>query len=273
MYKMSQFCSMVGMNKSKVRFYEKKGLFETRRKDNNYRAFSPEDAFRVNAFLVLLQYGFTVDEAIGLMDKKQSGEAFFRRLEGKQKELERQKQELEYRVRRIQKTLAALKSSENEEFFLAEVEDKYYANASTGLDFSPAVENTNILKGMYACLFASHCCRLIPVEEILSGCEQVNPSYINAIPVSDMGFLEGYETFRLKRLTLGRCLIHTRKKTRRESAVGESFQPLREYLEKNRLKPRGEQLLIMPSFLNLDAKGSDIEVLILPVEDDESKEL
>lgn len=32
----------------RIRFYEKHGLLATRREENGYRVFSPEDAFRAN---------------------------------------------------------------------------------------------------------------------------------------------------------------------------------------------------------------------------------
>lgn len=57
-YYIREFSNMTGLPQSKIRYYEKIGLFKVKRMKNGYRWFSPEDAFRVNAFRCLLQYGF-----------------------------------------------------------------------------------------------------------------------------------------------------------------------------------------------------------------------
>ena len=71
MYRIKEFAAMTGLPPSKIRFYEKHGLLATRREENGYRVFSPEDAFRANAFRVLLQYGFTVEQAVAMLDAEQ----------------------------------------------------------------------------------------------------------------------------------------------------------------------------------------------------------
>ena len=64
MYRMKEFSAMTGLPQSKIRFYEKHGLILSDRQENGYRVFTPEDAFKSNAFRVLLQYGFSIDEAV-----------------------------------------------------------------------------------------------------------------------------------------------------------------------------------------------------------------
>ena len=76
MYRMKQFAAMTGMTQSKIRFYEKHGLVLSDRMENGYRVFTPEDAFRSNAFRVLLQYGFSISEAIEMLDAKQDTAEF-----------------------------------------------------------------------------------------------------------------------------------------------------------------------------------------------------
>src|SRR5699024_3023552 len=71
MYRIKEFAAMTGLPPSKIRFYEKHGLLSARREENGYRVFSPEDAFRSNAFRVLLQYGFTVEQAVSMLDAEQ----------------------------------------------------------------------------------------------------------------------------------------------------------------------------------------------------------
>ena len=50
MYRMKEFSAMTGLPQSKIRFYEKHGLILSDRQENGYRVFTPEDAFKSNAF-------------------------------------------------------------------------------------------------------------------------------------------------------------------------------------------------------------------------------
>ena len=98
MYRIKEFAAMTGLPPSKIRFYEKHGLLATRREENGYRVFSPEDAFRANAFRVLLQYGFTVEQAVAMLDAEQGTEEFKRSLEDQQAKLRREAYLLRYRL-------------------------------------------------------------------------------------------------------------------------------------------------------------------------------
>ena len=100
MYRIKEFAAMTGLPPSKIRFYEKHGLLATRREENGYRVFSPEDAFRANAFRVLLQYGFTVEQAVAMLDAEQGTEEFKRSLEDQQAKLRREADLLRYRLAR-----------------------------------------------------------------------------------------------------------------------------------------------------------------------------
>ena len=108
-YKIGEFAAMTGMSPSKVRFYEKAGLFcANEREENGYRVFTPQDAFRANAFRVLLQYGFTVEHAIEMLDAKQDSAEFEGSLRSQREILQRQIDLLNYRLRRISGALEAL---------------------------------------------------------------------------------------------------------------------------------------------------------------------
>ena len=111
-YKISEFANMVGLPQSKIRYYEKLGLFREKRTENGYRYYVPEDAFRVNAFRMLLTYGFSVEQSIELLDQQQSGSAFRQTLLWKKQELEEEAKLLEIRAQRIEGTLAAMDAAE-----------------------------------------------------------------------------------------------------------------------------------------------------------------
>ena len=55
-----------------------------------------------------------------------------------------------------------------------------------------------------------------------------------------------------------------RRVTRKQSVRKEAFADLFSYLDKHSLTLRGD-LILFPSFLNLDGNGSDIETLFVPV--------
>lgn len=265
MYKMQEFCNMVGLPKSKVRFYEKYGLFQEKRTENGYRYFTHEDAFRVNAFLVLLQYGFTVERSIQMLDEAQADETFIRSLEEQRAKLKREMEMLDYRVRRLDGALRCIRAQGEERFSIGTVDDYLYCRASYGLDFSPSTANAETLAKFYDLLSVTCCARIISLEELLGSSPEVHPSYIIAIPEPCASLLGEYDPNHVQRISLGRCLIYTRTKNRSESVRRESFRPILDYAASHGLTFRGDVLLV-PTFLNLDEKRSDVESLFLPVQ-------
>ena len=132
---------MTGLPQSKVRFYEKHGLVLSDRQENGYRVFTPEDAFRSNAFRTLLQYGFSIDEAVAMLDAKQGTEEFERSLLRQQEKLRREADLIAYRLRRLDSTLGAIKSEPGSGFELVDAADQVYINSSHGRDFRVSLEN------------------------------------------------------------------------------------------------------------------------------------
>ncbi|MFR8008488.1 MAG: MerR family transcriptional regulator, partial [Gordonibacter urolithinfaciens] len=141
MYRIKEFAAMTGLPPSKIRFYEKHGLLATRREENGYRVFSPEDAFRANAFRVLLQYGFTVEQAVAMLDAEQGTEEFKRSLEDQQAKLRREADLLRYRLAKIESALALVDGGGRAAFTLVDAPDQLYVSASVGRDFGVSVEN------------------------------------------------------------------------------------------------------------------------------------
>ena len=130
MYRMKEFSAMTGLPQSKIRFYEKHGLILSDRQENGYRVFTPEDAFKSNAFRVLLQYGFSIDEAVAMLDAKQGTEEFERSLLHQQEKLMHEADLIAYRLRRLESTLGAIQSEPGLEFELVDAADQVYINSS-----------------------------------------------------------------------------------------------------------------------------------------------
>jgi len=278
-YKISEFSAMVGLPQSKIRFYEKYGLFDGKRHENGYRYFTPEDAFRVNAFRTLLQYGFTVEQAIQMLDEKQSEEVFLRSLENQKRHLNRECQLLTYRLQRLEYAMALIKSESGSDFQVVDQEDYLYVHASYGRDFTISVENEDLIARFVEVLSISSYARLIPLADFDNDSEQINPSYITAIPLNEASRLE-LDDFdaaaglpeqksvpadpRLHRLKLGKCLRFHRHATREQSVRKETFREPFAYLAEHGYAVRSD-FVIFPSFLNLDGQGQDVETVFIPI--------
>lgn len=265
MYRMKQFAAMTGMTQSKIRFYEKHGLVLSDRTENGYRVFTPEDAFRSNAFRVLLQYGFSISEAVEMLDARQDTAEFRQSLQEQQARLERERLLLDYRRRRIS-TILDILDNDRVDFKEVHVPDQLYVNASYGRDFAVSMENEKMLAEFYELLSVTSCARIIHCENLLDESTEIDPDYINTISVEEQHFLSDYARERVKRLELGRCVRFRRKVTREESVQKATFDDLFAYLDEHKLAIRSD-VMIMPSFLNLDGEGSDIELLYVPVEE------
>ncbi len=67
-YTVSEFCKMVGLPYSTLRYFERIGLLEPEKDDkNNYRQYAVEDAFRINRFKFIRSLGFEAKEAIQII--------------------------------------------------------------------------------------------------------------------------------------------------------------------------------------------------------------
>ena len=175
MYRMKQFAAMTGMTQSKIRFYEKHGLVLSDRMENGYRVFTPEDAFRSNAFRVLLQYGFSISEAIEMLDAKQDTAEFRESLQEQRQKLEHERILLDYRQRRIESVLDVLETDGKVDFKLVHIPDQLYVNASHGRDFTVSMENEKVLAEYYDLLSITSCARIITRENLLDSSPSVDP--------------------------------------------------------------------------------------------------
>lgn len=264
MYRIKEFAAMTGLPPSKIRFYEKHGLLSARREENGYRVFSPEDAFRSNAFRVLLQYGFTVEQAVSMLDAEQGAEEFKRSLVEQRVKLRHEAELLRYRLAKLDSAIELVNTGDQPAFTLMTAPDQLYVSASIGRDFGVSAENEHEIALLYDLLSITSCARIIPRHDFDAPGSTVNPSYVIALPESEGHRLEGADPAHVKRLHLGRCVRFRRRVTRKQSVRKEAFADLFSYLDKHGLTLRGD-LILFPSFLNLDGNGSDIETLFVPV--------
>ncbi len=266
-YKIGEFAAMTGMTPSKIRFYEKAGLFPERRHENGYRYFTPNDAFRANAFFVLLVYGFSVEEAVRMLDERQASPAFERSLRDQRARLARQADELRYRMRRIDSALDMLNLQEGPGFEVVDVDDQLYVRASQGDDFSVSRRNGREIAAFYELLGVTSCTRLIARDQLLSDAPTLDPTYIISMPESEAFHLEafdGVDRAHIHRLPMGKCLRFRRRATRSQSVRRDTFADMFAWLDDHGYRLRAD-VLLLPGFLNLDGRGSDVETLLAPI--------
>ncbi len=264
-YKIGEFAAMTGMTPSKVRFYEKQGLFPVRRQENGYRYFTPQDAFRSNAFRMLLQYGFTVEQAIEMLDAEQASGQFAHSLMEQRERLRRQADLLRYRQKRIESALDLINHRHSQMFVVVDIDDQLYVRASHGSDFSVSVEYEREIALFYELLSVTSCARIIARTDFESDASTINPSYVITMPIHEEYRLEGCDMGNVGHLAMGKCLRFRRCLTRDESVRKETFDDMFEYLSEHGYRLRGD-ILLLPAFLNLDGKGSDVETLLAPIE-------
>lgn len=273
-YRIGEFSAMTGMSASRIRFYEKEGLFPGRKEENGYRYFTPHDAFRANAFRVLLQYGFNVEQAIEMLDMRQGSAEFRCSLVAQREVLSRQAELLRYRTKRLDRALELLESAEgfspdgNVEattgFEVVDVEDWLYVMASRGSDFSVSTEHAGTISAFYELLNVTNCARVIARDDLLGEGPTLSPSYVIAMLAHESWRLAKDDLTRVERLVMGKCLRVRRLVTRAQSLRRESYVPALAYLEERGYRVRGDALLL-PGFLNLDGEGSDVETLFIPI--------
>ena len=264
MYRMKEFSAMTGLPPSKIRFYEKHGLVLSNREENGYRVFTPEDAFRSNAFRVLLQYGFSIDESVAMLDAKQGTQEFERSLLAQQEKLRHEADLIAYRLRRLESTLGAIKSEPGLAFELVDAADQLYINSSYGRDFHISLEHERTISQYYDLLSIASCARIIKRDDLLDDSPTVDPDYVMSMPEHESHRLDDFARGQVKRLCLGKCIRFRRQATRTESVRKEAFADLFAYLDAHGYQVRSD-IMLFPSFLNLDGRGSDIETLYVPV--------
>ena len=252
------------MPSSKIRFYEKHGLLDVKRDLNGYRYFTHQDAFRVNAFRVLTLYGFKVEQAVQMLDQKQAGEDFVQSLETQKENLEKEIELKRYRHEKIVQVINLLKNGRNESFEIVEAADYLCVLVSNGLDFSVSEKNGETIAQFADLLSVTAYARIISKEDLLSDKEIIDPSYAAVISCAREELLGNYDKSKVKRLKMGTCVHFIREKTREGSARKESFDGLFDFIEKNRYEISGD-VILFPTYLNLDGNGNSIEILYVPV--------
>lgn len=258
---------MTGLPPSRVRFYEKAGLFKAEREENGYRVYSRDNAFRANAFRMLLQYGFTIEEAVDMIDRRQDTPSFAASLDAQYEKLRHERDLLDYRLQRIERARRLLEGGVDGGITVNFVDDQCFIAASRGLDFSVSLENEAEIARFYDLLSITYCARIIEAADFAHDSETVDPSYIIAMPAHERWRLGEGDSKRIRLLRMGTCVRQVRYETRKTSVRKSTYDKAFEFIDAHGYSICGD-FLLLPSFLNLDGAGSDVEILYIPVKKD-----
>ena len=255
---------MVGLPASKIRFYDKYGVFKCQRNSSGYRFFTAQDAFRANAFRILRGYGFSIEKAVMLLNAQQDSPEFVESLFSHYKNIETRIEQLKWQKQRLLKTIGHLNGDHHEGFEITNMENHLYVCASEGPDFSISNRNSVFLEVFADLVPITSFARILPLSRILSREPLIIPNYVNTIPLSHAGLLGSYDRNVVKEISLGEVVYFQRKLSRKESLERDSFRDLFDYLSSENLTIAGD-IIIFPSFLNLDGNGKDWEELYVPI--------
>ena len=141
-YKISEFSNISGVSASNIRYYEQRGFPLSERSDSGYRQYQFEDSYRINTFNALLAHGFSVSEAIALMNPHPA-EDLTKRLQEKNQIIEDQILMLQKKLEWNRRVQHVLEHIEEELTLVHEVTlpELCYLKCTEGYDHTPSLEN------------------------------------------------------------------------------------------------------------------------------------
>ena len=117
-YLIGDVAQMVGLSRDALRFYEKKGVINARKKDNGYRYYSEEDIYKLMYILYQRKMNTSLEEIEGLMSGRRS-------MESRRSHLRERMAEEERNVRMHQQIITRLKLVEKDMTRIEECLNRY----------------------------------------------------------------------------------------------------------------------------------------------------
>lgn len=261
LYSIKEFATMAAISPSAVRYYQKNGVIKPEQQANGYFMYTKHDAFRINSFRMLLSYGFSVQEAVNLLDTSYSSPSFFERLSEKEFELEQELIRTKSRLKMLRHARTML-HGEYKIFEFDEFATAYIARVSDEDNFLIAEDCKEEVAQMAECLGQSRYVRMLDPEDLKKDDLYWKPSYGMYVSEKDAEWIFPGEKSNLIKIESGRVLKYTRRINRKKSELRASYQKLFDYMSENNLEFRGE-VLLFPHFFNLDSDANDFETIIV----------
>lgn len=236
-YSVKQFCDMVGVPFSTLRYYEKIGLLKPEQdKRNKYRKYTVEDAFKVNQFKRYRAFGFNVDEVMELMTCHNPRQ-IIDKIDFKQQILDQELLKLQQKYKKLNQLKENIFFAlEEHHFKIVEKEDKMFLpaskegifNATTYDEFSKWVEHLPI----------TNYSKVMTQGTLLE--KEYHIDYGISIDKSQINLLKQEPKSNAKIVKLGKCVCFYLLIQNGKIVDEGIFKSLNQFLEENHLKMNGD---------------------------------
>lgn len=261
LYSIKEFATMTALSQSTVRFYQKNGVIKPEQLPNGYFVYTKHEAFRINAFKMLLSYGYSVVEAVRLLDCDYDRPDFIQSLKAKKDILKKELNRIQDRIEMIDSAEKIL-CGEFCKFEQITVPTYFVTKVSDQDNFRIAKHCKKEVAIMAEYLGLTHYVRLLSVKDLLPDSLYWKPSYGMAISEPDYAKVFSDNAENLIKFKGGPAVRYVRKINRKNSEKLSSYQELFDYMKSNSLEFRGD-ILLFPSFFRLDSECNDYESLIV----------
>lgn len=245
-YSVRQFCNMVGVPYSSLRYFERIGLLKPRQDEqNNYRAYTPQDAFLVNRFKFYRSLGFEVKEAMSFIENED--ETYFIEKIGEQEEnIKKQMLMLQHQLNTLTSIRKNMKYIENEDLYeRVYLKNRLFLPASHGNQFS--VSTYECFSKWVELLPITTYCKIINKEEFINANKTNEKSLVMdygiAINEEDAHLLKGEDRGKVKYLKGGPCLLFYSDQFNHGLSGMSHIERVKLYMENNGLEIDGDIFL------------------------------
>lgn len=262
-YSVKQFCDMVGVPFSTLRYYEKIGLLSPEQDEKNkYRKYTLEDAFKVNQFKRYRAFGFTVDEVLELITCHDPNQ-LMQQINFKQQSIEQEILKLQEKYRKINQFKENIcLALEGNQFKIVEKEDQVFLaaskegifNVTTYDEFSKWVEHLPVTS--YS--------KVMTQETLLK--EEYYIDYGISIDKSQMNLLKEELHSNAKIVKLGKCVCFLIGVQKGQIEDKNLLKSLNQFLEENNLVINGD-LYLEGVPIRYKTQEKKISIAWMPVKD------
>lgn len=261
-YSASKFCDMVGVPYSSLRYYERIGLLKpVKDENNNYREYTPYDAFLLNRFKVYRSIGFEVKESLELINNLNS-DRFLSELDIRQESIKREiflLQEKDKAIDKIKKDIIFAK--EGQDIFKVEyMEDKLFLPASNGNDFS-ATTFKSFSKWVELLPITSYC-KVIKKEDIFN-VEDIRADYGISISIEDSELLDSDSLKEARVIKGGKCICFYSTRFSYPNIDKDIVDKLKDYMDKNNYIIKGDIYMDGVKIKDLNGLSGNIVKIIV----------
>lgn len=232
-YTVRQFCDMVGVPYSSLRYYERIGLLKPKQDtSNHYRSYTVNDAFLLNRFKNYRAIGFEVKEALEIINKDCNRD-LVQKIDRLEEELHAKMKLLQERLKKIEKLKSDFKWLESDTIYrIGEMEDKWFLPASEGFDFT--VAKFDEFSKWVELLPTTAYCKRIKHQEVLK------KDYGISINISDAHLLEAELLQNAELIKGGKGLMFISHQLKGDACLEEGFKEAFTYMRQEGLIQNGD---------------------------------